>query len=206
MNWEASLPLLVEAVDETGDWDDIVARAARVSRTARRRRLALAAVALLAVAVLASPAFGIGSWYGALFGSAASGPLLVQRGADGRCRLEHDGQPVLTIPCAGAQLAPSAVRPISDFSVYRQVSSGRRVLVLAGAAAPDVASVALLTAAGELVAATPVKSGFYARTSGLPSEPVSAVVALDAAGKPIACEPATVRGCPAHASMPNKGG
>jgi hypothetical protein len=205
MNWEASLPLLVGAVDETGDWDDVVARAARASRRTRRR-LASAAVALLAVAVLASPAFGLGSWYGALFGSAASGPLLVQRGADGRCRLERDGHPVVTIPCAGAQLAPSATRPISDFSVYRRVSSGRRVVVLAGAAGPAVASVALLTLAGELVAATPVESGFYARTSGLPSEPVAAVVALDAAGKPIACDPAAVRGCPAQASTPNKGG
>jgi hypothetical protein len=206
MNWEASLPLLVGAVDETGDWDDVVARAARVSRRTRRRRLVLAVTALLAVAVLASPAFGVGSWYGAFFGRAASGPLVVQRGADGHCRFERNNHPVVMIRCAGTELAPSAMRPISDFSVYRRVSSGRRVVVLAGAAGPEVASVALLTAAGDLVAATPVEGGFYARMSGLPRGQVAAVVALDASGKPIACDPAAVRGCPAHASMPNKGG
>lgn len=204
MNWEASLPLLVASVDETGDWDDVVRRASRLSRRVRRRRLTLAVTALLAVAVLASPAFGFGSWYGALFGSTGSEPLVVQRLAGGRCTLERDGRPLVAVPCSAAQLAPSVTHPISDFSLYRRAGSGRRVVVLAGAVAPEVASVALLTAAGDLVAATPVRDGFYARTSGLPSMEIVAVVALDASGRPIACDPAAADACPSSTS--NRGG
>lgn len=207
MNWESKLPLLVEGVvDDGGDWDDVVERASRLVRAARRRRLA-GAVAVLALAVfLVSPAFGLGSWYGALFGTVTRQPLVVRR-TSGGCELLQNSRKVATIPCVRPQLAPTSEHPISDFSVYgRRSQEGRRILRLAGEAAPGVISVALLTLSGRLVDTTAVSDGFYARTSGLSNDPVEAVVGLDASGRPIACEPAAARNCPVHAAPGSKGG
>ena len=202
MNWEAELPLLVGGVDGDGDWNDVVRRAGRLERASRRRHVSAGAAALLAAAFLASPAFGLGSWYDALFGGAAPTQLVVDRLGGGRCRLEQAGRAVATIPCAGPQFAPTAVNPLHDFSRY---GPQRRVSWLAGAAAPGVAAVALLTTDGRLVARTAVTDGFYARTDGLPSDAVEAVVALDRAGKPLACLPRSAPHCPVGTSS-SKGG
>jgi hypothetical protein len=206
MNWEAELPLLVGHVEEDGDWDDVVLRAGRISKGKLRRRVTVVAVGLGAAVFLASPALGLGNWYAALFGQAASGPLVVHELAGGRCQLDQEGRTVATIPCPGPALAPSAADSLEDFSRYEPASGGqRRVLLLAGAAAPSVRAVALLDASGRLVAKTPVIDGFYARMQGLPSGAVEAVVALDAEGKPLACLPRSAPHCPAVSSS-RKGG
>ncbi|MGH8326619.1 MAG: hypothetical protein ACRET2_07650 [Steroidobacteraceae bacterium] len=206
MNWEAELPVLVGHVEEDGDWDDVVFRAGRIIKRTTRRRVTLGAAVLLVAAFLASPAFGLGNWYAALFGQAATGPMVVRELAGGRCRLYQGGEAVMTIPCPRPFFTPTAADPLRDFSRYDPARGAqRRVLLLFGAAAPSVAAVALLDTSGRLVAKTPVADGFYARTQGLPSGAVEAVVALDAAGKPLACLPRAASHCPSISS-PRKGG
>ena len=78
---------------------------------------------------------------------------------------------------------PSASRPILDDSVF--VGSLGREPILSrfeGFAADGVASVALMMGNGELTAETPVEANVYSRTEGLPEQPITATVALDANG------------------------
>lgn len=209
MNSETNLPPVVADVEAAGDWDDVLRRAARLSRSARRLR-AVAAVATVALsAVVVSPALGVGSWYSALFGSAARTrpPLVVQRAPSGRCELGQGARPVTTIPCLGPQIASTSADPISDASVYTHSrAGGQRAVRFAGSVAPGVAAVALITTAGKIVATTPVTDGFYMRMDGLPQEPVEAVVGIDSSGRPVACDPASAPHCPVHLRSVNTGG
>lgn len=78
---------------------------------------------------------------------------------------------------------PSASRPILDGTVF--VGSLWRAPIpsrFEGFAADGVASVALMTGNGELTAETPVDANVYSRTEGLPKQPITAIVALDADG------------------------
>jgi hypothetical protein len=78
---------------------------------------------------------------------------------------------------------PSASRPILDESVFTGLI-GKALIPLRfeGFAADGVASVALMMGNGELTAETPVEANVYSRTEGLPKQPITATVALDADG------------------------
>lgn len=207
MSREETLSERVEAaVSDVGDWDDVRRRAARLVRRARRRRLAASVAGLVIAVVVVPPALGVGNWYPRLFRTSEPQSFAVRR-TTGGCRILQSGHPVVTIPCFRPVLAPTATHPISDFSIYgRSVSDGRRVLRIAGAASPGISAVALLTTAGHLVTPTTVRDGFYARTSGLPDEPIEAVVGLDASGRPVVCEPSTAPHCPVRRSSSSQGG
>lgn len=206
MNWEESLPRLLDrAVSDAGDWDDVRRRAARVVRRARRRMVASVAC-LTAAVVVVPPALGIGNWYPRLFRTSEPQSFIVRR-TTGGCRILKGRHPIVTIPCFQPVLAPTRTHPLDDFSHYgRSAPGGRRVLRIAGAASPDISAVALLTAAGRLTATTTVRDGLYARTTDLPREPIEAVVGLDASGRPVACEPASAPDCPVQRSSSSLGG
>jgi hypothetical protein len=101
---------------------------------------------------------------------------------------------------------PSAERPIFDESRLRarQVFENGRFRGLAepfaatrleGFAADGVASVGLLTVDGAIEALTPVEDNVYLRTEGLPTEPIAAIVALDAEGNRLYSQCMVRKGC-----------
>lgn len=80
---------------------------------------------------------------------------------------------------------PSASRPILDRSAFIGPPAEPRVTRLEGFAADGVASVAVLTAGGDVAAVTPVEHNVYLRTEDLPDERVAGIVALAPSGEVI---------------------
>lgn len=101
---------------------------------------------------------------------------------------------------------PSAKRPIFDQSLFRArqiYENGRfRGLTepltatrLEGFAADGVAGVGVLTVDGSIEAVTPVGDNVYLRVEGLPTEPIAAIVALDAEGNRLYSQCMVRKGC-----------
>jgi hypothetical protein len=102
---------------------------------------------------------------------------------------------------------PSAERPIFDESRiharviydskgrFRGLAEPQTAMRLEGFAADGVASVALLTVEGAIEAVTPVEDNVYLRTEGLPTEPIAAIVALDADGNRLYSQCMVRKGC-----------
>ena len=103
-----------------------------------------------------------------------------------------------------AQGFPSRRLPILDMTAFRSggglplprsISGLCCVWELRGFAVNAVANVALVGEDGKFEAVTPVQDNVYIRTSHLPRTPVRAIVALDAKGDRIYCEPLGPNGC-----------
>ncbi len=91
---------------------------------------------------------------------------------------------------AGADVFPSDVRPIADFSPLRGRLGSSAVYVqrLEGVAADGVASVGVLAENGEVSAAVRVVNNLYV-SSSLPEVPAKGIVALSADGRTLFTKP-----------------
>ena len=85
---------------------------------------------------------------------------------------------------------PSAAQPLMDFSAFDLRHGPPQLQRLAGFAAVAVKKVGLLGHGGKVVATIPVVNSTYFST--VPRSGVEAIVALDAAGKRVYCEPIPV--------------
>ncbi len=91
---------------------------------------------------------------------------------------------------------PSSARPILDQSIFQGPVEQPRITRLEGFADDSVGSVGIVTASGALTAVTPVENNVYSRSEGLPTEPVSEIVALDANGRRVYSACFVRTGCP----------
>jgi hypothetical protein len=114
------------------------------------------------------------------------------------------------ITCPRSPVFPSPSRPILSLAVFRATPetgtpSGEGTLPLRGQpcclsrlegfAADGVSSVGVVTGEGRTVAVTPVIDNVYIRTDDLPTEPIRALVALDANGDRLFTECFAQDGC-----------
>jgi hypothetical protein len=95
-----------------------------------------------------------------------------------------------SLHCAERWNFPSAKLPVLDESVWEASREHPEwhVFRLQGFAADGVAKVGLLDEHDRLVAAVPVVSNTYLRSTGLPTEGVKAIVAYDRSGRQVFCE------------------